>query len=115
MAQNKQYQSLQEFYPYYLSEHQDSVCRKLHFTGTTLVFLVLIWAVLSQTWWGLALVPVVGYGFAWAGHAFFEHNKPATFQYPGYSLASDFILYWHLLTGKEKFSPERKPSNEKGL
>jgi len=45
----------------------------------------------------------VGYGFAWVGHFFFEKNKPATFQYPGYSLASDFILFWDLLRGKEKF------------
>ncbi len=106
MAATKKYQSLKEFYPYYLSEHQDPTCRKLHFIGTTLVFVVLFWALFSQTWWGLLLVPVVGYGFAWAGHALFEHNKPATFTYPAWSLASDFILFWHLLSGKEKFHPK---------
>jgi len=53
----------------------------------------------------LAIVPVLGYGFAWVGHYFFEKNKPATFQYPGYSLASDFIMFWDLATGKEKFNP----------
>lgn len=102
--QTKQYQSLKEFYPYYLSEHRDPTCRVLHFIGTSLVFVVLFWALFTQTWWGLLLVPVVGYAFAWIGHAFFEHNKPATFTYPFYSLASDFIMFWDLLTGKEKFT-----------
>ena len=47
-------------------------------------------------------MPVVGYGFAWVGHFFFEKNKPATFQYPFYSLASDFIMYFDILRGKVK-------------
>lgn len=104
----KRYKSLREFYPFYLSEHQDPTCRKLHFIGTSLLFLVLIWAVATQTWWGLLLIPVVGYGFAWVGHFFFEKNKPATFQYPAYSLASDFIMFKDLLIGKESFNPGKK-------
>jgi hypothetical protein len=52
----------------------------------------------------LAAIPVIGYGFAWVGHFFFEKNKPATFTYPFYSLASDFLLFFDLLRGKEKFS-----------
>ncbi len=50
----------------------------------------------------LFLIPVVGYGFAWVGHAFFEKNKPATFTYPFYSLASDFLMFWDILTGRIK-------------
>jgi hypothetical protein len=52
----------------------------------------------------LGTIPFVGYGFAWVGHFFFEKNKPATFKYPMYSLASDFLLFYDLLTGKEKFN-----------
>jgi hypothetical protein len=101
---NRKYNSLKEFYPFYLAEHSHPTSRVLHFIGTFLVLALLAGALLVQNWWLLALIPITGYGFAWVGHFFFEKNKPATFQYPGYSLASDFILFFHLLTGKEKFS-----------
>ena len=94
------YKTLKEFYPYYLSEHKNKSSRNLHFTGTLLLILVLIFSVLSQKWNFLFLIPVIGYGFAWVGHAFFEKNKPATFTYPLFSLASDFIMFWDILTGK---------------
>ena len=110
MSIEKKYQSLKEFYPFYLSEHRDTTSRILHFIGTFILFIILLWALFTQTWWGLALIPVVGYGFAWVGHYFFEKNTPATFQYPFYSLASDFILFWHLLTGQEKFNADSNPS-----
>ncbi|MFY8110038.1 MAG: Mpo1-like protein, partial [Bacteroidia bacterium] len=32
----------QEFYPYYLKEHQNATCRLLHFIGTTLFFVCLM-------------------------------------------------------------------------
>ncbi|MBI3501288.1 MAG: DUF962 domain-containing protein [Bacteroidetes bacterium] len=97
------FKSLKEFYPFYLTEHNDSTSRILHFTGTLFVFILLVAGIVLQQWWLLAFIPVAGYGFAWTGHAFFEKNKPATFQYPFYSLASDFIMFWELLTGKIKF------------
>lgn len=107
MKTQKEYHSLKEFYPFYLSEHQDSACRTLHFVGTGLVILSFVYFLISLNWIYLALVPVLGYGFAWVGHFFFEKNKPATFQYPGYSLASDFIMFWDLLRGKESFNPKK--------
>jgi hypothetical protein len=100
----KKYKTLQQFYPYYLEEHQNSTCRILHFIGTGLVLLILIAALISGNYIWLISIPLVGYGFAWVGHFFFEKNKPATFQYPIFSLASDFILFFDLLTGKEKFN-----------
>ncbi len=99
----KKYKTLQQFYPYYLEEHQNSTCRILHFIGTGLVLLILLAALISGNYIWLVSIPLVGYGFAWVGHFFFEKNKPATFQYPMFSLASDFILFFDLLTGKEKF------------
>ncbi|EDY86307.1 membrane protein [gamma proteobacterium HTCC5015] len=96
-------QSLKEFYPYYLEEHSDSVCRRLHFVGTTGVLLILIYALLTSTWWVLWFLPICGYGFAWVGHFFFEKNRPATFKYPLYSLVSDFIMYRDMWIGRVPF------------
>ncbi len=100
----KKYNSLKEFYPYYLTEHQNPTSRVLHFIGTGLVLVVLGAALAMAQYIWLAAITVIGYGFAWVGHFFFEKNKPATFTYPFYSLASDFILFFDLLRGKEKFS-----------
>ena len=100
----KKYTSLKEFYPYYLSEHQHPTSRILHFVGTGLVILVLIGSLVFGLHYALLGIPLIGYGFAWIGHFFFEKNKPATFTYPLYSLASDFILFFDLIRGKQKFS-----------
>ncbi len=96
----KKYQTLKDFYPYYLTEHSDPTCRLFHYVGTTLILAIAVWMVIDFDWWKLLLIPVVGYGFAWIGHFVFEKNKPATFQYPGFSFASDFIMYYHFLTGQ---------------
>lgn len=95
--------TFREFYPFYLGEHANQTCRRLHFIGSTLVLAVLAWVLVTQTWTGLWLLPVLGYGFAWVGHFFFEKNRPATFKYPLYSLAGDWVMYWQFLTGKIRF------------
>jgi hypothetical protein len=92
-----------DFYPYYLGEHRHPACRRLHFTGTSLVFLTLFAAVLTQHWLWLLALPVFGYGFAWAGHYFFEHNRPATFRHPWYSLLGDFVMFRDLLLRRIPF------------
>jgi hypothetical protein len=56
--------------------------------------------VVSGQWLGLCLVPLVGYGFAWVGHFMFEHNRPATFEYPLYSLMGDWVMFWQAVTGR---------------
>lgn len=99
----ERFTSLKAFYPHYLTEHGKTSTRVLHFIGTALIPLWVILAFATHNAWWLIGIPLGGYGFAWIGHAFFERNRPATFQYPFYSLASDFILFWHLLTGKERF------------
>jgi len=43
---------------------------------------------------------VLGYGFAWIGHFFFEKNQPATFTYPLWSLRGDFRMLRLTWAGK---------------
>jgi hypothetical protein len=99
----KKYRNFRDFYPYYLSEHANPTCRMLHFIGSWLVLAVLSIALISGNPWWLAAIPLAGYGFAWAGHFFFEKNRPATFTYPVYSFAGDWVMFWHLLVGKIPF------------
>ncbi|RYH02496.1 DUF962 domain-containing protein [archaeon] len=140
-AANKPFNTFEEFYPFYISQHADNTCRRMHFVGTTLVFLLTLldpfmlpslvlggmvgyvgflhtrgmdhglvemlamFATfqffvkrLSGKWQlGLATL-VIGYTFAWIGHFFFEHNRPATFIYPLFSLMGDFKMWFEILS-----------------
>ena len=99
----KQFNSFAEFYPYYLSEHANSTCRRLHFIGTTLVIGILAYAIGRGSLGLLLALPIAGYSFAWIGHFFFEKNRPATFQHPLYSLLGDFVMYRDMILGKVPF------------
>lgn len=103
MDNPQRFNSFAQFYPYYLGEHRNPACRRLHFIGTTLVIALLAYALGSGNWLLLLVVPVAGYGFAWIGHFFFEKNRPATFQHPFYSLLGDFVMYRDMLRGKVSF------------
>ena len=92
--------SFREFYPYYLGEHADVRCRRLHFAGSWVVLLVVAVAVVSGDAWWLVLAPVAGYGFAWVGHYVFEKNRPATFTHPLYSMMGDWRMFWDILRGR---------------
>lgn len=98
MSTERKYTSFWSFYPYYLTEHARPINRLLHFTGTGIVIALLIAGIFLQNGKMLLAIPLAGYGFAWFGHFVFEKNKPATFQYPLYSLGSDFVMFWHILT-----------------
>ena len=100
---DKKFTSFSEFYPFYLSEHSNQTSRRLHFVGTsTALFLLVCALALSSP--SLILVALLqGYAFAWVGHFFFEHNRPATFKYPFYSFAGDWRMWADILTGKIKF------------
>ncbi len=95
--------SFAEFYPFYLSEHANRTCRRLHFAGSTLALACLAMALVTASgWWFLAAL-VAGYGFAWIGHFGFEKNKPASFKRPLYSFMGDWVMYKDIWTGKIPF------------
>jgi hypothetical protein len=92
-----EYHSFREFYPVYLAEHSQPSTRRLHFVGTLLVLGFLVTALITREWRWVLAAPVAGYGFAWIGHFLFEHNRPATFRHPMYSLAGDFVMFKDIL------------------
>lgn len=94
------YQSFAEFWPYYVREHSQPACRALHFIGSTLALVLLGTMFYTQNWWLLLVGLVVGYGFAWVGHFFIEHNRPATFKYPLWSFIGDWKMWGLMLTGR---------------
>lgn len=100
--EEKEFKSFSAFYPFYLSQHQNKTCRRLHFIGSGLIIFMLTYIVITTAWQLLWSLPLIGYGFAWVGHFFFEKNKPATFTYPIYSLIGDWVMFKDILLGKLK-------------
>ncbi|MEK6787535.1 MAG: DUF962 domain-containing protein [Pseudomonadota bacterium] len=97
---SSRFTSFREFYPYYLQEHSNRTCRRLHFIGTSLVIGIVLAAVGTGHLAWLWAIPVAGYGFAWVGHYGFEKNRPATFKHPFYSLLGDFVMYRDIWLGR---------------
>ena len=103
MGDDKAFRSFEDFYPFYLSEHANRTSRRLHFVGTTIALALLVAAIATRDGWLVLVALLQGYAFAWVGHFFFEHNKPATFKYPGFSFMGDWRLWWEIVTGRIRF------------
>jgi hypothetical protein len=97
------FSSFREFYPFYLGEHRNRTCRRLHFVGTSIAIVCIVTAVVRDNPWWLLGALVSGYAFAWVGHFFFEKNKPATFKHPFYSFVGDWVMYKDILIGRIRF------------
>ncbi|MCB1625801.1 MAG: DUF962 domain-containing protein [Pseudomonadales bacterium] len=98
-----QYTSFSQFFAFYLTEHRHPVSRTLHFIGTWGAFLCVVMLVVTRMPYWLLLGLLSGYSFAWVGHFFFEKNRPATFKYPLYSFAADWVMWWQLNFGRLPF------------
>lgn len=95
--------SFSEFYTFYLGEHCNRTCRRLHFAGSSLALGFVVLAVMRGDPRWLVAALLSGYAFAWVGHFFFEHNRPATFKHPLYSFAGDWVMFKDMLVGKIPF------------
>lgn len=100
MTSEMKFTSYRAFWLYYVNEHRNPKNRRLHFFGTAFCLLLLFLAGATEDFWFLAAVPFVGYGFAWAGHYFFEKNHPATFRYPFWSLAAELQMFALMCMGR---------------
>ncbi len=97
------FHNFDDFYPFYISQHSKAWTKIFHFIGTGFFLGMLAFSVLDSlpifVLWGV----VGAYTFAWASHFFIEKNKPATFQYPFYSLLGDFKMFFELLILRRNF------------
>jgi hypothetical protein len=98
----EKYKTFRDFYPYYLSEHDHKHTKLLHFIGTSIAIFFYVKFFMSFNFLFLLYSLLSGYGFAWVAHFFIEHNKPATFSYPLYSLIGDHVMFVEILTGKHR-------------
>ena len=96
----RRFASFREFYPFYLGEHANVVCRRLHFAGSLGVLVLVATAIVRGNAWWLLGALACGYGFAWVGHFVFEKNRPASFKQPFYSFVGDWVMYANVWTGK---------------
>jgi hypothetical protein len=92
-----------DFYQFYLGEHQNRTCRRLHFLGSLIALGLLLRALVSGNLYFLLGAFFSGYMFAWVGHFFFEHNRPATFKHPFYSFCGDWVMFKDMLIGRIPF------------
>lgn len=96
----ERYASFEEFWPYYLSEHRNPVCRGLHYVGTSAGLAVAGLGVVTLNPFALPAAMLCGYGAAWVGHFIIEKNRPATFTYPTWSLRGDLRMLKLKVTGR---------------
>jgi len=97
------FKSFQDFYPFYLHQHSNRTCRRLHFVGSALTLVALAFFIFDPSILRFLAMPLTGYGFAWVGHFAFEKNKPATFQHPLWSLMGDWKMFYEILSGARPF------------
>lgn len=95
-----EFKTYADFWPHYLGEHSRPATRWLHTVGTVASVALIIFFVATGRWLWLPLALVPGYGLSWIGHFFVEHNRPATFGHPAWSMLSDFRMIWLVLTGR---------------
>jgi len=100
---SQSFKSFAEFYPFYLGEHRNPTCRRLHFVGTSLALACLVMLIASARPQYLLYALLSGYAFAWVGHYFCEKNRPATFKHPFYSFVGDWAMHRDIWLGRIKF------------
>ncbi len=105
--ENERIETYSEFWDFYVAEHSEPVTRYLHFVGTMLSMILLVWIYRSGNWLYFPLCLVIGYAFAWFAHFFVEHNKPATFKYLLWSFVSDYKMVFYMLTDRMNREVER--------
>ena len=104
---DKEIETFEQFWDFYVGEHKEKATRILHFIGTSAALGCVATGLLTKRRWLIPVALVAGYGPAWFSHFFIEKNKPATFKYPLWSLQADFVMWWKMVQGKMDAEVER--------
>ena len=88
-----------DFWPLYVRAHSRPRTRLLHAIGSVSALACIVLG-FARSLWFLPAAPLVGYAFAWYSHFFVEHNKPATFGHPFYSLIADYRMVFLMMAGR---------------
>lgn len=103
----ERYRTFHEFYPFYLEQHTNPICRLLHVLGVFASAGTLVIALVQHAWLVAVLSPLVGYAFGWTGHFVFERNRPASFRQPLYSFVGDLAMARDVVIGRIGLRPNK--------
>ncbi len=98
----RRFETYEEFWPYYVAMHSKPLTRRLHFFGSTTGAAIAAFGLVTRRRRLLAAWPLLGYGFAWPAHWFVEHNNPASFGHPLWSLRGDYAMVRYMITGRDR-------------
>ena len=93
--------TFKEYYKFYLSLHQNTNCRRLHFVGQLATIFFVFYCLMNNLLL-LFLAPFIVYPFAWSGHYLYEKNAPAAFKRPVWAKMCDWIMFKDILIGRIK-------------
>jgi hypothetical protein len=97
----QEFESFDEFFPYYVGQHSKPATRWIHFAGTHLGALTGLTGLLRRKPALLAAAPVISYGMAWFSHFTIEGNRPATFGHPLWSFRGDLRMIGMMWQGRD--------------
>ena len=89
-----------QFWRHYLRDHAEAGTRLLHFLGTGLGIAALILGIVRLDPMIAILGMLLGYVFAWTGHALIERNRPSTLTHPVWSFQCDVRMFRLWLGGR---------------
>jgi hypothetical protein len=101
-TQELQFETFEDFWPYYVAMHSRAATRWIHLAGTLTGLAVSTYGLVRRRRRAVLAGPVIGYGTAWPAHFLIEGNNPATFGHPAWSLRGDAKMIATMLAGRDR-------------
>ncbi len=93
----KQFESFEEFYPFYLSQHTHPINRLLHVVGTAFTISYTLKFLFTGRWYFIPIAFLIGHALGRAGHFFIEKNKTADVEYTLYNFMADWRMFYDVI------------------